>query len=164
MTSLISVVIEGRCTTFICGCKKNHRWNLLFYPICLMMSSLIVEEVVFQPRLPGNLPQCLNPRSILGARGRSSLAASVGALVEERRKSREQSETVDKSISHLNEQKLQMQISRNLEENVNRLIETKKKLKTETDPGIIKVLRKYEKRLNKVIDMSSSSSSESDAD
>jgi hypothetical protein len=30
MTSLISVVIEGKCTTFICGCKKNHRWNLLF--------------------------------------------------------------------------------------------------------------------------------------
>jgi hypothetical protein len=64
MTSLISVVIEGRCTTFICGCKKNHRWNLLFYPICLMMSSLIVEEVVFQPLLPGDLPQSLNPRSM----------------------------------------------------------------------------------------------------
>jgi rubrerythrin len=100
----------------------------------------------------------------VGARGRSSLAASVGPLVEERQKSREHTETVDKSISQLNEQKLKMQISHNLEENVNRLIETKKKLKTETDPGIIKVLRKYEKRLNKVIDMSSSSSSESDAD
>jgi hypothetical protein len=94
----------------------------------------------------------------MGSGSRSSLAASVGALVDERRKSREQTLSVENSISRLNEEKLSMQISCNLEENVNRLIETKRKLQSETDPGIIKVLKKYEKRLNKVIGMSSSSS------
>ena len=94
----------------------------------------------------------------MGPRSRSSLAASVGALVDEQRKSGEQMLSVDNSISRPNEEKLSMQISRNLEENVNWLIETKRKLQSETDPGIIKVLRKYEKWLNKVIDMSSSSS------
>ncbi len=92
------------------------------------------------------------------SRSRSSLAASVGALVDERRKSREQTLSVDNSFSRLNEEKVSMQISRNLEENVNQFIETKRKLQTETDPGIIKVLKNYEKQLNKVIDMSSSSS------
>jgi hypothetical protein len=137
------------------------------------MESLVLTNLpddVFFDSGRGSLPTTTPRRSLtesessfnVGARGRSSLAASVGALVEERQKSREQTETVDKSISQLNEQKLQMQISHNLEENVNRLIETKKKLKIETDPGIIKVLRKYKKCLNKVIDMSSSSSSESE--
>jgi hypothetical protein len=78
----------------------------------------------------------------MGSRSRSSLAASVGALVDERRKSREQTLSVENSISRLNEEKLSLQISRNLEENVNWLIETKRKLQSETDPGIIKVCKK----------------------
>ncbi len=43
---------------------------------------------------------------------------------------------------------------------MNRLIEVKRKVELETNPGILKVLKKYEKRLTKVIDMSSSSDSE----
>ncbi len=54
-----------------------------------------------------------------------------------------------------------MQISRNLEDNVNRLIKIKWKLEVETNPGIVKVLTKYE-NLKKVIDMTSSSESEED--
>jgi len=158
-----------------CGNRGEVYYLHLWLQEKPQMESLVLSNLpddVFFDSGRGSVPSITPRRSPtesessfnVGARGRTSLAASVGALVEERRKSREQSETVDKSISHLNEQKLQMQISRNLEENVNRLIETKKKLKTETDPGIIKVLRKYEKRLNKLIDMSSSSSSESEAD
>jgi hypothetical protein len=158
-----------------CGNRGEVYYLHLWLQEKPQMESLVLSNLpddVFFDSGRGSVPSITPRRSPtesessfnVGARGRTSLAASVGALVEERRKSREQSETVDKSISQLNEQKLQMQISRNLEENVNRLIETKKKLKTETDPGIIKVLRKYEKRLNKLIDMSSSSSSESEAD
>jgi hypothetical protein len=51
-----------------------------------------------------------------------------------------------------------MLISRIYEENVNQLIEVKHKVELETNPGILKVLKKHEKHLTKVIDMSSSSS------
>lgn len=34
-----------------------------------------------------------------------------------------------------------MQISRNLDDNINRLIDIKRKLESETNPGIIKVLK-----------------------
>jgi hypothetical protein len=40
---------------------------------------------------------------------------------------------------------------------VTALIEVKQKLEVETSPGIVKVLKKYEKRLKAVIDMTSSS-------
>ena len=53
-----------------------------------------------------------------------------------------------------------MQVSRNLEDNINRIIEVKRKLEAETNPGIVKVLKKYEKRLKEVIDMTSSSENE----
>ena len=54
--------------------------------------------------------------------GRNNLAASVNALVEEPRKSRE-SGIVDIKIS---QQKLEMQVSRNYDDNVKRLIEVKR--------------------------------------
>lgn len=85
--------------------------------------------------------------------GKSSVAASINALVEERRKSREPShfeETISK-------QKLEMKLSWNYEENVKRLIDVKRQLETESNVGIIKVLKKYEKKLTKVVDFSSSS-------
>ena len=44
----------------------------------------------------------------------------------------------------LNRVKLDIQISRNYDENVNRLIEVKRKIELETNPGILKVLKKYE--------------------
>jgi hypothetical protein len=95
-----------------------------------------------------------------------TLAASVNALVEERRKSREFKEHFhrepDQLQSRLNKEKLEMQISRNLDDNINRLIDIKRKLESETNPGIIKVLKKYEKRLTKAIGMSSSSENDSD--
>jgi hypothetical protein len=95
-----------------------------------------------------------------------TLAASVNALVEERRKSREFKEHFhrepDQLQSRLNKEKLEMQISRNLDDNINRLIDIKHKLESETNPGIIKVLKKYEKRLTKAIGMSSSSENDSD--
>jgi beta-phosphoglucomutase-like phosphatase (HAD superfamily) len=94
------------------------------------------------------------------------LAASVNALVEEWRKSREFKEHFhrepDQLQSRLNKEKLEMQISRNLDDNINRLIDIKRKLESETNPGIIKVLKKYEKRLTKAIGMSSSSKNDSD--
>jgi hypothetical protein len=85
--------------------------------------------------------------------GKSSVPASINALVEERRKSREPS-YFDEAIS---KQKLEMKLSRNYEENVKRLIDVKHQLETETNVGIIKVLKKYEKKLTKVVDFSSSS-------
>jgi len=95
--------------------------------------------------------------------GKSTLAASVNALIEERRKSRESSQQkTDPYATQLTKEELEMQISRNLEDNVNRLIEIKQKLEVETNPGIVKILTKYEKRPKKVIDMSSSSESEED--
>jgi hypothetical protein len=54
--------------------------------------------------------------------GRNNLAASVNALVEEPRKSRE-SGIVDIKIS---QQKLEMQVSHNYDDNVKRLIEVKR--------------------------------------
>jgi hypothetical protein len=84
---------------------------------------------------------------------KSSVAASINALVEERRKSREPSH-FDEAIS---KQKLEMKLSRNYEENVKRLIDVKRQLETESNVGIIKVLKKYEKKLTKFVDFSSSS-------
>jgi len=55
-----------------------------------------------------------------------------------------------------------MHISRNYDDNVKRLIEVKRQLETETNHGIIKVLKKYEKKLTKVVDFSSSSESDSE--
>jgi len=81
------------------------------------------------------------------------VAASINALVEERRKSREPSH-FNKAIS---KQKLEMKLSQNYEENVKRLIDMSDQLETETNVGIIKVLKKYEKKLTKVVDFSSSS-------
>jgi len=54
------------------------------------------------------------------------LAASVNSLIEERRKSWESSQQkTDPYTTQLTKEKLEMQISRNLEDNVNRLIEIK---------------------------------------
>jgi hypothetical protein len=54
------------------------------------------------------------------------LAASVTALIEERRKSRELSFVQsDPYVSQLTEEKLEMQVSRNLEDNINHIIEVK---------------------------------------
>ena len=50
-----------------------------------------------------------------------------------------------------------MKLSQNYEENVKRLIDMSDQLETETNVGIIKVLKKYEKKLTKVVDFSSSS-------
>jgi hypothetical protein len=77
--------------------------------------------------------------------------------VEERKKSREATQADDAYKS----QKLEMQISRNYDDNVKRLIDVKRQLETETNPGIRKVLKKYEKKLLKVVDLSSSSSDSS---
>ncbi len=89
------------------------------------------------------------------------MAASVTALIEERRKSRELSFVQsDPYVSQLTEEKLEMQVSRNLEDNINHIIEVKWKLEVEMNPGIVKVLKKYEKCLKEVIDMTSSSENE----
>jgi hypothetical protein len=55
-----------------------------------------------------------------------------------------------------------MQVSRNYEENVKILIEVKHQLESETNPGVKKNLVKYEKKLTKVVDFSSSSDSSSE--
>jgi hypothetical protein len=80
----------------------------------------------------------------------------VNALVEGHQKAREKSEKPDEYQSKLNRVKLNIQISRNYDENVNWLTEVIHKVEFETYPGILKVLKKYEKHLTKVIDMSSS--------
>ena len=82
--------------------------------------------------------------------------ASNHALVEEWRKSREP-EQVEIEIK---KQKLEIHINRNYDDNVKRLIEVKRQLETETNHGIIKVLKRYEKKLTKVVDFSSSSDSD----
>ncbi len=87
---------------------------------------------------------------------RNSLVASVNALVEERRKAREPGQY----DAEINKQKLEMHISRNYDDNVKRLIEVKRQLETESNCGIIKVLKRYEKKLTKVVDFSSSSESD----
>jgi len=53
-----------------------------------------------------------------------------------------------------------MQISRNVDDNVNRSNDIKCKLEVATNPGIIEVLKKYEKHLMKAIELSSSSEEE----
>jgi len=70
------------------------------------------------------------------------LAASVNAVIEEHRKSRESSqEQTDPYAAQLTKEKLEMQISRNLEDKVYHLIEIKQKLDVETNRGIVKVLK-----------------------
>ncbi len=81
--------------------------------------------------------------------------ASVNALVEQRRKSREPRHVE----IEINQQKLEMHISHNYDNNMKRLIEVKRQLETESNHGIIKVLKSYEKKLSKVVDFSSSSDS-----
>ncbi len=76
----------------------------------------------------------------------------MNALVEEHRKARE----LGQYDAEINKQKLDMHISHNYDDNVKRLIEVKRQLETETNHGIIKVLKKYEKKLTKVVDFSSS--------
>jgi hypothetical protein len=61
-----------------------------------------------------------------------------------------------------NEAKLKMQVSRNYDENVKRLIEVKHQLESETKSGVKKNRVKYEKKLTKVVDFSSSSDSGSE--
>jgi hypothetical protein len=125
------------------------------------------KEVIFDTSVPDQTaarPLWRSPtgsESSLKFSGKSTLAASVTALIEERRKSRELSLVQsDPYVSQLTKEKLEMQVSRNLEDNVNRLIEVKRKLEVETNPGIVKVLKKYEKHLKEVIDMTSSSENE----
>jgi hypothetical protein len=92
-----------------------------------------------------------NSNCSLKFRGKSTLAASVNAVIEEHRKSRESSqEQTDPYAAQLTKEKLEMQISRNLEDKVYHLIEIKQKLDVETNRGIVKVLKKYEKRLKKL--------------
>ncbi len=81
----------------------------------------------------------------------------MNALVEER-KAREPGQY----DAEINKQKLDMLISRNYDDNVKRLIEVKRPLETETNRGIIKILKKYEKKLTKVVDFSSSRESDSE--
>ncbi len=125
------------------------------------------EEVFFDTSVPDQIAARPLRRSPTGSEsslkfsGKSTLAASVTAFIEERRKSRELSLVQsDPYVSQLTKEKLEMQVSHNLEDNVNRLIEVKWKLEVETNPGIVKVLKKYEKRLKEVIDMTSSSENE----
>jgi hypothetical protein len=60
-----------------------------------------------------------------------------------------------------NKEKLKIQISHNYDDNVKRLIDIEQQLESETNPDIRKILKKYEKKLTKVVDFSCSSSSES---
>jgi hypothetical protein len=150
-----------------CGSKGEVYYLHLWLQEKPQLEPLVVielpEDVLFDSAaekridIPRRSPT-FSDSSFRGGSSKVSIAASVNALVEERRKSRENSEKPDEYQSKLNRVKLDIQISRNYDENVNRLIEVKRKIELETNPGILKVLKKYEKRLTKVIDMSSSSS------
>jgi hypothetical protein len=70
--------------------------------------------------------------------GRNNLVTSINSLVEERRKSREPGPVK----VEINRKKLEMQISRNYEDNVKILIDVNRQLETENYPGIIKVFKK----------------------
>jgi hypothetical protein len=99
---------------------------------------------------------CLELSFASSGGSRNSLVASMNALVEERWKSQEPAQY----DSAINKQKLDRHISHNYDENVKRLIDVKHQLETETNSGIIKVLKKYKKKLTMVVDFSSSSDSE----
>ena len=58
----------------------------------------------------------------------------------------------------LTDEKLKGQVSKNRDDAMGRLLNTKRQLKTETDHGIRKILRKYGKKLIKELDFSSGSS------
>jgi len=88
--------------------------------------------------------------------GRNNFVASINSLAEECRKSREPGPIE----GEINRRKLEMQISWNYEDNVKRLIVVKRQLEMENNPGIIKVLKKYEKRLTEAVEVSSSSAIE----
>jgi hypothetical protein len=61
----------------------------------------------------------------------------------------------DPSQLKLTEAKLQAQISKNKDDSFQRLLETKRKLRTEEDPVVVKLLKKYEKKLTNELDLSS---------
>jgi hypothetical protein len=77
---------------------------------------------------PGNHPQSRKPHSIWVVEADHHLQQVWVHWLMNDGSPGEQTLSVDNSISRLNEEKLSMQISHNLEENVNWLIETKRKL------------------------------------
>jgi hypothetical protein len=84
---------------------------------------------------------------------RQSLVESVNALVEARKPNAKQLQ--------LTEEKLKSQVSKNRDDAMGRLLHTKQQLRAETDDGIRKILRKYEKKLIKELDFSSDSEEDS---
>jgi hypothetical protein len=149
-----------------CGSKGEVYYLHLWLQEKPQLEPLVVidlpKDVVFDSaaavgvRTPRRSPT-MSDSSFRANGVKSSIAASVNALVEERRMAREKSEKPDEYQTKMSKVKLDMQISRNYDENVNRLIEVKRKIESESNAGILKILKKYEKRLSKVVDMSSSS-------
>jgi hypothetical protein len=149
-----------------CGSKGEVYYLHLWLQEKPQLKPLVVielpKDVLFDSaaavgvRTPRRSPT-MSDSSFRGNGVKSSIAASVKALVEEHRMAREKSEKPDAYQAKMSKVKLDMQISRNYVENVNCLIEVKHKIESESNAGLLKILKKYEKRLTKVIDMSSSS-------
>jgi len=90
----------------------------------VFFDSLQPEQTIPAARLLWHSPT--NSNCSLKFSGKSTLAASVNALIEEHHKSREASQQkTGPHATQLTKEKLAMQISRNLEDNVKRLIEIK---------------------------------------
>jgi hypothetical protein len=139
------------CINF-CGSKADVYYLYLWLQEKPQLESIVVtdllDDVFFDSAMSFENTTTLrrSPAESKGSFWTSSkftLAASVNALVEERRKSREFKEQSNKEPdqfqSRLNKEKLEMQISHNLDENINRLIDIKCKLESETNSGIVKV-------------------------
>jgi hypothetical protein len=79
--------------------------------------------------------------SFADSSGKNNFVACINSLIKERRKSREPRQVEVK----IKNKKLEMHISHNYNDNVKRLIDVKCQLETESNPGIIKVLKRYKK-------------------
>jgi len=154
MISSIFVAQRVTSITYICGSSRNLNLNHLLSLICLKM-------FFYDSGAPAVEHRRRPSPTFSNNSGRSALVDSVNALVEEGKKSRESKEQ-DLFQLKFNEEKLKMQVSRNYDENVKRLIEVKHQLESETNPGVKNILVKYEKKLTKVVDFSSSSDSGSE--
>jgi hypothetical protein len=100
---------------------------VIHYPEEVFFDSAQPEQPYIQLDLFWHLPMDLD--SSLNACGKSTLAASVNAFTEEHYKSRESSQQQNDpyvaQLAKLAKEKLEMQVSRNLDDNVNHLIKIK---------------------------------------
>ena len=147
---------SGNHDDFINFC--NNKSEVYYLYLWLQQKPYVTNVVAYE--LPENV-FCYSTANLIIRRPsptnsyttRQSLVESVNALVEARKPNAKQLQ--------LTEEKLKSQVSKNRDDAMGRLLHTKRQLRAETDDGIRKTLRKYEKKLVKELDFSSDSEEDS---